>query len=256
MIVRETRPLGRISSPMAFPCLDPAYWPKPGEMISNGGCPKAYDGEVGDLGFEIVPKAVQESIESATGAFGKVPVVLSLLGVGGLVIFGSAVLPSDPKWLKYLRIAGIAAGIGVGYLGVRTALAAAKEATKPEGAAPGAGTVATPAADKDLNIVAQSAWAWLGAPRLDFTIYNKGPKERKFTIRAKNYLGKDPATGGFVFGWPDLEMTVPSGGKTTQPFYLVAEHLKSVPGERSAMFEIFDKETGKHVTNYPMRFSF
>jgi len=189
---------------------------------------------LGALPDYLIPKTIKDQLDKVSGASGKLVAAAIPMGVGALVILGSAVIPKEFKWSPFLRLTGIGIGIYIGASGAAYAMA---PAPKPKGEIPGAPGVVSGAT---VVVTGSHGRRWLGDPRFDLQLRNTTPQPIRLVVRGQQWLGASPATGSQEVTWPVREVKLAGNEIKTEEFFLDPEKVDKFPGERSVVFEVTD----------------
>lgn len=189
---------------------------------------------LGALPDYLIPKTFKDQLDKISGASGKLVAAAIPLGVGALVILGSAVIPKDFKGSIVLRMIGIGAGIYIGASGAAYAMA---PAPKPRGEIPGAPGVVGGAT---AVVSGSHGRRWFGDPRFDLQLRNTTPQPVRLVVRGRQWLGSSPQTGSLEVTWPVREVQLAGNEIKAEEFFLDKEKVDRFPGERAVMFEVTD----------------
>ncbi|HXV63093.1 MAG TPA: hypothetical protein VEK15_20500 [Vicinamibacteria bacterium] len=199
---------------------------------------------LGALPDYLIPKTVKDQLDKISGASGKLVAAAIPIGVGALVILGSAVVPKF-KGSVVLRMIGIGAGIYVGASGAAYAMA---PAPKPAGEIPGAPGVVGGAT---AVVSGSHGRRWLGDPRFDLQVRNTSPQPVRLVVRGQQWLGSSPQTGSLEVSWPVREVQLAGNEIKTEEFFLDKEKVDKFPGDRTVMFEVTDVTDIKAAKKVP-----
>jgi len=204
---------------------------------------------------ETTDKAKQ-TIATAGVTIENVGVAIGAAAAGAIVIFGSAMLPSDLKGSSYYKLAGIVLGAGIALGGAAYAFepktTAALKPADP-GVVPGAKNLYVA---PNIVVAADQGWKIFGTPRVDLSVTNRTALPLTLAVHAFDYIGLVPSPNLLEMTWNPETLVVAGNGSETKSFYFVTDKIKSAPGPRTVVFRIIDMSTGTELLTWSKTVNF